>query len=130
MAKILVEKWFSVSGIPSRIHSDQGKSFDNEIISNLCMMYGVRQSTTTPYNLHGISQCEWFNRTLFRLMKSLDKEQKPNWPVYLATLVYAYNSTPHAMTGFQPYELMFGHKILQCPVQQLTWAQQLQTRHF
>ena len=33
VAKILVEKWFSVFGIPTRIHSDQGRSFDNEIIS-------------------------------------------------------------------------------------------------
>ena len=35
MAKILEEKWFSVFGIPARIHSDQGRSFDNEIISSL-----------------------------------------------------------------------------------------------
>ena len=32
----LVEKWFSVFGIPSCLHSDQGKSFDNEIIAHLC----------------------------------------------------------------------------------------------
>ena len=32
VAKALVEKWFHVYGIPSRIHSDQGKSFDNEVI--------------------------------------------------------------------------------------------------
>ena len=40
-------------------------------------------------------------------MRTLTEEQKPNWPVYLPSLVYAYNSTPHASTGFQPYELMF-----------------------
>ena len=68
VAKLLVEKWFSVFGIPTRIHSDQGRSFDNEIISSLCKMYGIRQSTTTPYNPHGNSQCECFNRTLFGLM--------------------------------------------------------------
>ena len=51
-----------------------------------------------------------FNCTLFGLMKTLDSEQKPNWPVYLPSLVYAYNATPHASTGFQPYELMFGCK--------------------
>ena len=51
-----------IFGIPARIHSDQGRSFDNEIISHLCKMHGVRQSTTTPYNPHGNSQCEWFNR--------------------------------------------------------------------
>ena len=53
IAKLLVEKWFSIFGIPAWIHSDQGWSFDNEIISHLCKMYGIHQSTTTPYNPHG-----------------------------------------------------------------------------
>ena len=43
-------------------------------------------------------------------MKTLGCEQKPNWPGYLQSLVYAYNATLHASTGFQPYELMFGCK--------------------
>ena len=43
-------------------------------------------------------------------MRMLTEEQKPNWPTYVPSLVYAYNSTPHASTGFQPYELMFGCK--------------------
>ena len=72
VAKLLVEKWFSIFGIPTRIHSDQGKSFDNEIISHLYKMYGIRQSTTTPCNPCGNSQCKCFNRTLFGLMHSLD----------------------------------------------------------
>ena len=80
VTKILVDKWFNVYGIPSRIHSDLGRSFNNEIISNLCKMYGIRQSTTTPYNPHGNSQCQQFNQTLFGLLKSLNKEKKPNWP--------------------------------------------------
>ena len=110
VAKLLVEKWFSVFGVPARIHSDQGWSFDNEIIFHLCKMYGIRQSTTTPYNPRGNAICERFNRTLFGLMRTLTKEQKPNWPTYVPSLVYAYNSTPHSSTGFQPYELMFGRK--------------------
>ena len=43
-------------------------------------------------------------------MRSLDKVQKPNWPNYLSALVFSYNATPHSTTGYQPYELMFGHK--------------------
>ena len=115
VAKILVEKWFSVLGIPARIHSDQGRSFENEIISHFCKMHGVRQSTTTPYNPCGNSQCEQFNQTLFGLMRTLNSEQKPNWPVYLPSLVYTYNATLHSPTGFQPYELMFGARH-QCHV--------------
>ena len=82
VAKLLVEKWFSVFGIPSHLHSNQGRSFDNEIIAHLYQMYGIRQSTTTPYNHHSNLQCERFNRTLFSLMHSLDQEQMPNWPIY------------------------------------------------
>ena len=43
-------------------------------------------------------------------MRSLDQVQKPNWPNYLSALVFSYNATPHSITGYQPYELMFGHK--------------------
>ena len=108
VAKVLVDKWFHVYGIPSRIHSDKGRSFENEIIHHLCAMYGIKQTTTTPYNPHGNSQCERFNHTLFGLLKSLSKDEKANWPAHLPSMVFAYNATPHSTTGFQPYELMFG----------------------
>ena len=111
VAKILVVRWFSVFRIPARIHSDQGRSFNNEIISHLCKMHGIKQSTTTPYNPHGNSQCKWFNHILFGLKRTLNCKQKPNWPVYLPSLVYAYNAIPHASTGFQPYKLMFRCKV-------------------
>ena len=32
VAKALVDKWFYTYGIPNRIHNDQGRSFDNDII--------------------------------------------------------------------------------------------------
>ena len=32
VAKILVDKWFHIYGIPAQLHSDQGKSFDNEVV--------------------------------------------------------------------------------------------------
>ena len=73
-------------------------------------MYGVKQSTTTPYNPCGNSTCERFNHTLHDLLKTLDKEQKANWPLHLPSLVFPYNAAPYSVTGYQPYELMFGCK--------------------
>ena len=80
IAKILVEKWFHVYGVPSQIHSDQGRCFDSNIIKALCKMYGVEQSFTFPYNPHGNAFCERFNRTLFGLLKTLKSEEKADWP--------------------------------------------------
>ena len=31
VAKALVDKWFYIYGIPTRIHNNQGKSFDNKL---------------------------------------------------------------------------------------------------
>ena len=78
IAKILVDKWFYIYGIPARIHSDKGQSFENSILEHLYTMYRVKQSTTTPYNPHGNSTCEKFNCMLHDLLKTLDKEQKAN----------------------------------------------------
>ena len=36
VAEAQVDKWIYTYGIPTRIHSDQGKSFDNKIIEQLC----------------------------------------------------------------------------------------------
>ena len=85
----------------------KGCSFDNEIMSHLYVMYGVEQSTTMPYNLHGNAVMARLNCTLIGLLKSLSKGQKSNWPLHLP-LCHIYNATPHDTAGYQPYELMFG----------------------
>ena len=73
-------------------------------------MYGVKQETTTPCNLCGNSTCKRFNHTLHDPLKTLDKEQIMNWPLYLSFLVFAYNATPYSVTGYQPYKLMYSCK--------------------
>ena len=79
-------------------------------MKHLYPLYGIEQSTTMPCNLCGNAQCEQFNCTMIGLLTSLSKEQKDNWPLHLPSLVFAYNAMPHSTTGYQPYELMFGHK--------------------
>ena len=73
-------------------------------------MYGIEQSTTMPYNPLGNATCRRFNHTMMDLLKSLWKEQKGNWPLHLPFLIFVYNAIPHGTTGYQPYELTFGHK--------------------
>ena len=73
-------------------------------------MYNIKQSMTKPYNPCGNSIGEQFNHTLLGLLQSLPKEQKSCWPLHVPSLVFAYNATPHSVTSYQPYELMFGQK--------------------
>ena len=64
IAKTLADKWFYTYGTPCRIHSDQGKSFDNKIIELLGQIHGGKQSTMTLYNPNGNSPCKQLNCTL------------------------------------------------------------------
>ena len=109
VAKIIVDKWSYFYGVPAHIHSDKGWSFENEILEHLYTLYRVKQSTTMSYNLPGKSTCKGFNCTLHDLLKTSGKGQKPNWPLHLPSLVFAYNAMPHSVTSYQPYEIMFGH---------------------
>ena len=51
VTKALVNRCFCTYGIPSRIHNNKGKIFDNSLIVQLYMFYSIEQFTTTPYTL-------------------------------------------------------------------------------
>ena len=58
-------------GIQAYIHSGKGCCLENEIMEHLYEMYGVKQSTTTPYNPCGNSQCGRLSHMLHGLLKTL-----------------------------------------------------------
>lgn len=110
VARCLWNEFMVHYGIPERIHSDQGTDFESKLIKELCEVIGIKKSRTTPYHPRG-NPVERFNRTLLSMLGTLEDKQKLKWREYVKPLVHAYNCTKNEVTGFTPYELLFGR----CP---------------
>lgn len=96
-------------GIPEKLHSDQGLDFESRTIKELCQVAGIHKVRTTPYHPRG-NPVERFNRTLLDMLGTLQDQDKACWRDHVRPLVHAYNCTRNEVTGFTPYELMFGRQ--------------------
>lgn len=108
VAKCLWENFIVCYGIPERLHTDQGPDFESKLIQELCQLTGIEKTRTTPYHPRG-NPVERFNRTLLNMLGTLEHKQKAKWKDYVKPLGHAYNCTRNDVTGFTPYELLFGH---------------------
>ncbi|XP_038555072.1 uncharacterized protein LOC119888541 [Micropterus salmoides] len=109
VAKSLWENFIGHYGFPERLHSDQGPDFESKTIKELCELTGTKKVRTTPYHPRG-NPVERFNRTLLQMLGTLSHHEKQHWKDFVKPLVHAYNCTKNEVTGFSPYELMFGRQ--------------------
>ncbi|XP_030592555.1 uncharacterized protein LOC115785199 [Archocentrus centrarchus] len=115
VAKKLWDNVFCVYGFPQRLHSDQGASFETELIAELLKLSGVDKSHTSPYHPMGNGNTERFNRTLGNMLRALPPRSKQKWPQMIHAMTFVYNCTIHETTGFAPFYLMFG-RVPRLPV--------------
>lgn len=109
IAKALLENFIVHYGFPSRLLSDQGRDFESRTIRELCSVIAATKVCTTPYHPRG-KPVERFNRTLLGMLGTLEDKERHHWRDFVKPLVHAYNCTRNDMTGYSPYELMFGRQ--------------------
>ena len=68
VAKTLLESFLVHYGWPEKILTEQGKSFENNLIWELCELAQVKKLCTSPYHPETNGQCEHFNVTLIGML--------------------------------------------------------------
>ncbi|KRZ88626.1 Transposon Ty3-I Gag-Pol polyprotein, partial [Trichinella sp. T8] len=52
--KVLVEKYIAYFGAPDYLHNDQGRSFEESVMMEMCRLLGIRKTRSSPYHPQGI----------------------------------------------------------------------------
>ena len=95
-------------GWPEKILTDQGKSFENNLIKKLCELAQVKKLCTSPYHPETNGHCEHFNATLINMLGTLPTHAKRNWQEQVTTINTCLQLYCVPRNRVQSLFLMFG----------------------
>ena len=125
-------------GVMRSLHSDQGREFESDLISEMCKLLQVRKTRTVPYNLKSDGMIERANRTVIQMLTTLVNEARNDWDDHLPYVMMAYRASVHESTGLIPNKLVLNHETNLpidlmvgatpdtpvCPVQYVEWLRE------
>ncbi|XP_076851923.1 heat shock 70 kDa protein 12B [Brachyhypopomus gauderio] len=110
-AETLLHEFFCRFGVPEVLHSDQGRNFESDVMTEVCRLLGVHRTRTTPLHPQGDGLVERFNRTLATQLAMATQENQRDWDKQLPLVLLACRSALQETTGFTPAMLMFGREL-------------------
>lgn len=111
VARVLASEWVCRYGAPQTLHSDQGRNFESEVFQEMCKLFGIEKTHTTPFRPQSDGQVERFNATLHKILATTAERCHWDWDLMIPYAVMAYRATKHSATGFTPNFMMFGREV-------------------
>jgi transposase InsO family protein len=112
IVETLERQVFNYFGLPERIHTDRGAQFEGQLLKELCQLWKVDKSKTTPYHPQGNGVVERGNKDLGNALRAaLLNRDDTDWDLVLPYLTRSIRGMPHSLTGETPNYLMFGREL-------------------
>ena len=108
VAEAIFEKWFCRYGIPMEIVTDGGKEFCAKVSEEVIKRMGAMHLKTAPYQMQCNSQAEVANKTIADYLSKYVDQMTLDWELYIAPLMFAYNTSFHRSIQNTPHFLTFG----------------------
>ncbi|XP_063400348.1 uncharacterized protein K02A2.6-like [Mytilus trossulus] len=106
----LLDKTFSIFGIPKERKTDNGPPFNSGEFRNFADNMGFKHRKITPLWPRANAESERFMRTIGKAIRAAQTEHR-SWKQEIHTFLRNYRATPHSTTNVSPAELLFGRKI-------------------
>ena len=109
----VLEGWmevFSKHGFPREILTDQGSVFMSRMTAHMCKTFEVHKVRTSPYHPQSDGALERWHACLKGMFRRSDVDLR-NWDKLLKYVLFAYRETPHSVTGYSPFTLLFGREV-------------------
>jgi transposase InsO family protein len=104
----LEEKIISRFGVPSKIVTDNAKSFCSVEMSYFCFKYGIILSHASNYYPQGNGQAKSSNKNLMTIVKKIIGANKRSWDSKIQYALWADRITKKVATGRSPFDLVYG----------------------
>ncbi|XP_055803421.1 uncharacterized protein LOC129872460 [Solanum dulcamara] len=104
---------------------DNGKPFDNKLMTKICDLFCFKQQNSSMYYAAANGLTEAFNKALFILLKKVVSKSKRDWYEIMGEALWEYRTTYHMPIQETPYSLIYGVEVvlpLKCPIPLLRLA--------
>ena len=82
------------------------------MIEELLSHHKIKHRTSTPYHPQANGKVEVTNRALENILTKVVSSSRMDWAERLVEATWAYNTTWKTTTGFTPYEMVYGKKVV------------------
>ena len=98
-------------GVPKIIHTDRGTEFENQLITDLCQLLGMRKSRSSPYYPQGDGIIERLFRTVKDMTYATARSRGKNWVEVIPSVEMGLRCSQTQGSKLTPYEIIFGRKM-------------------
>ena len=108
-AKLFIENYFKLHGMPKTIISDRDTKFTSIFWSSFIKLLGTKHRLSSAFRPQTDGQTERTNRFIQDYLRGLVNPFQNDWDQFLALAEFAYNARIHSSIGMAPFEADLGY---------------------